>query len=360
MKAQLLLLVLSATGAAFAQSTSSNNSATQPISRDSIFPLHETSSVKVSAELGGVPSATKCDADGNLYVPGVAAAWSLLGSLVKIDASGKVVATYNPADFAQLALDRADSFTPAADGGVYQIAQKGVFKPDIYVLHFARDGSASSSTHLDAGFEPYTFAAFLDGTFLLSGVKRDLSDKHDQGTNFTAVFTADGRQLSQLSLKTNSFKQSRDSAATFAAKPAMTSAAKMDKPEEPTLDLAEAEAGDDGYLYVVRRSSPALIYVISPSAKIVNTFKIESPKANAVPAAFHLSGNRMAMLFAGNDDKNDALIAVLDAQTGRRIATYSSPSSLGTTFACYSANDDSFTFLRLEESGTKIVRADAN
>lgn len=314
-----------------------------------MFPLHETSAIKVNADLGGVSSSAKCDADGNLYVPGIPAAGPLLASVFKIDPSGKVVAIYNPKDFAQLALDRADTFTPASDGGLYQIAQRGIVKPDIYVLHFASDGSASSATRLDAGLEVYTFAAFLDGTFLVSGVKRDLIDKKDHGTNFTAVFTADGRELSQLSFKEN---------ALVAPPPANTFAKPPGKPEAPTFDLAEAEAGADGYLYVVRRSSPALIYVISASAKIVSTFKVESPLANAAPAAFHLSGNRMAVLFI--DNKENSIIAVVDAQTGQRIASYSSPRSLGTTFACYAANDEAFTFLRLEGSETKIVRAEAH
>ena len=125
-----VLLAIASSFTASGQTVSPKHSATNPTAQESVFPLHETSAIKVNADLGGVSSSAKCDADGNLYVPGIPAAGPLLASVFKIDPSGKVVATYNPKDFAQLALDRADTFTPASDGGLYQIAQKGTFRPN--------------------------------------------------------------------------------------------------------------------------------------------------------------------------------------------------------------------------------------
>ncbi len=158
--------------------------------------------MSVASELGGafmVPS--KCDADGNLYIRKYALERPLLGPVVKIDAKGKRTALFDPAAFPQLALDRADAFSPASDGGMYQIAQNGVVKPRIYALHFSSDGSPASPTLLDADFEVFTFAAFATGNFLLSGVRRDYENKDDRGHNFTAVFSADGRELAQLSFE---------------------------------------------------------------------------------------------------------------------------------------------------------------
>src|SRR5712671_8155525 len=159
----------------------------------------------------------KCDADGNLYVRKYATDRPLLGPVVKIDPDGKRTSLFDPAVFSQLALDRADAFSPASDGGMYQIAQSGVLKPRIYVLHFSSDGSAASPTRLDADFEVYTFAAFADGNFLASGVKRDVQNKNDRGRNFTAVFSADGRELAQLS-----FQAPQESAKASAKKPNTT------------------------------------------------------------------------------------------------------------------------------------------
>ena len=320
-----------------------------PLSGSTIA-LHASSTMNVASETGGAfMSSSRCDADGNLYVRKLAVDRPLLGPVVKIDPDGKRVALFDPAAFSQLALDRADAFLPASDGGMYQIAQSGVLKPRIYVVHFSSDGSPSSPTLLNADFEVYTFAAFAGGNFLVSGVKRDVQNKSDRGRNFTAVFSADGRELAQLSF------QAQESVKASARKANTNDAEKA----TPGLDLAEAEAGRDGNLYVMRFSSPALVYVIAPTGNIMKTIKVSSPLPGALPSAFHLSGNRLALSF-WNEENQRQTVVVVDAQTGRKIASYADPTGLGPSFACYSANDGVFTFLRLGEGNElEVIRAEA-
>jgi hypothetical protein len=298
-------------------------------------------------------SPSKCDADGNLYIRKFAQDRPMLGPVVKIDSDGKRTALFDPAAFSELALDRADAFSPASDGGMYQIAQSGVLKPHIYVLHFSSDGSSSSPILLDADFEVYTFAAFAGGNFLVSGVQRDVQNKNDHGRNFTAVFSADGRELAQLA-----FQEPRGAAKKGAAAAKDVGKPEAEKPA-PALDLADAEAGNNGNLYVMRSSSPALVYVIAPSGKIMQTLKITSPLAGAVPSAFHVSENRLAIAF-WNDQSQSQTVVVADAQTGRKIASYADPGGLGPSLACYSANDGVFTFLKLGDGNKlEVIRAEA-
>jgi hypothetical protein len=351
-------------------STAPNAPATAPVSGSntsgSTIALHATSTMNVASEMGGAfMSPSKCDADGNLYIRKYAVDRPMLGPVVKIDPDGKRTALFDPATFSPLALDRADTFSPAADGGMYQIAQSGVLRPRIYVLHFSSDGSPSSPTRLDADFEVYTFAAFASGNFLLSGVQRDLQNKNDRGRNFTAVFSADGRELAQLS-----FQEPRGSAKAEAKsdaggrqqgaeKDAQKETQKDAEKSAPTLDLADAEVGRDGNLYVMRSSSPALIYVIAPSGKIMQTLKVAAPLRGAVPGAFHVSGNRLAISF-WNEDSQSQTVVVADAQTGRKIASYADLTGLGTSFACYEANEGVFTFLKLGEGNAlEVIRAEA-
>src|ERR1700719_1072397 len=324
----------------------------------STIALHTSSTMHVASETGGAfMSSSKCDADGNLYVRKLAVDRPLLGPVVKIDPDGKRTALFDPAAFSQLALDRADAFSPASDGGMYQIAQSGILKPRIYVLHFSSDGSPSSPTLLDADFEVYTFAAFADGNFLVSGVKRDVSNKNDRGRNFTAVFSADGRELAQLSFTPPS--ETAKGSATSHAKGTQEPASKDADKTVPMLDLADAESGSDGYLYVMRASSPAVVYVIALSGKIMQMLKVAAPAAGAVPSAFHVSGNRLAISF-WNEKSQSQTVVVADAQTGERIATYADPEGLGNLFACYSANDGVFTFLKLGEGNElELIRAEA-
>jgi hypothetical protein len=356
---------------ALAAQVNSAASAKVPVSPAGIseptLALQISSTMNVVSEMGGAfMSGTKCDADGNLYIRKYAMDRPMLGPVVKIDPDGKRVALFDPVAFSQLALDRADAFSPASDGGMYQVAQSGVLKPRIYVLHFSSDGSASSPTLLAADLEVYTFAAFASGSFLVSGVERDLQNKNDQGHNFTAVFSADGRELAQLS-----FEESR-TPRKAGAKPGVGGSPGAAAPNEvqnevqnsaekaaPGLDLAYAEVGSDGNLYVMRHSSPALVYVIAPSGKIVQTLKIAAPVPGAAPSAFHVSGNRLAISF-GNEKSESLTIVVADAQTGQRIASYSDPTGLGTAFACYSANEGVFTFLNLGEGNAlEVIRAEA-
>ena len=140
--------------------------------------------------------------------------------------------------------------------------------------------------------------------------------------------------------------------AKLAGKPRPTASGKS----APTLDLADAEVGVDGNIYAMRNSSPALIYVISPAGKVVRTLKLSAPVAGALPGTFHVSSNRLAVSFG---KEGSSMLVVIDAQTGRRISTYLGPGSLGTSFACYSADDGVFTFLNLGEGNAlEVVRAE--
>jgi hypothetical protein len=366
----------SSTGLAVAQinSAPANPPATVPVSgpytSGSTIALRATSTMNVASEMGGAfMSASKCDAEGNLYIRKFAMDRPLLGPVVKIDPEGKRTALFDPAAFSQLALDRADAFSPAPDGGLYQIAQSGVLQPRIYVLHFSSDGSPASPTRLDADFEVYTFAAFPDGNFLLSGVQHD-PENRNRSRNFTAVFSADGRELAELSFQ-EPRQQPQTPAKTGAKSDPIADRKNAPKKElqesewwndteKPSrLDLADAEAGNDGNLYVMRASSPALVYVIAPSGKILRTLKIAAPVRGAVASAFHVSENRLAISF-WNEESQSQTVVVADAQTGRKIASYADPAGLGTSFACYEANAGVFTFLMLGEGNAlEVIRAEA-
>ena len=357
--AGLLLMAV----ASFAQTKSGASSqqaeaaATPKISAvQTVIPLTSSSTINVPSEMGGafmVPA--KCGEDGNLYIRKYATDRPLLGPVVKIDQDGKRTALFDPVAFSKLDLDRADAFSPASDGGLYQIAQQGILNPRIYVLHFSSDGSPSSPVLLEADLEVYTFAAFPGGNFLVSGVQRDARTSKDRGRNFTAVFSADGRELAQL-LFEEAQVAGKAGAKEGASRPAQKSLA--EKPV-PTLDLSDAEVGADGNLYVMRGSSPALVYVIAPSGEIVRTLKVVSPAPGLTPSAFHVSGNQVAVSF-WNDEKQTQILVITDAQTGRKISTFSGATGASATFACYSANDGVFTFLRLGEGNAlEVIRAEA-
>lgn len=343
------LLLVTPTGAQTAVPT---KSAQHRATRITPILLHESSRHIIASETGGAfMSGSKCDSEGNLYIRKLATDRPMLGPVVKINEEGKRVAMFDPASFSDPKLSRADAFSPALDGGLYQIAGTGGLKPQIYVIRFAADGSPASATRIDAEFEPYQFAAFPAGNLLVSGLERDVMNKSDQGRNFTAVFSDDGRMLARLSL-TPSVNKTRAKAGKRKTEDTSDS--------KPTLDLSEADPGMDGNIYALRRSDPAVVYVISSAGKLVRTLKVKAPEPGVDPSAFHVSGNRMAVAFS-NDEKQSQTVVIVDAQTGRAIAHYSDQSSLGPAFACYSADEGVFTFLQLGEQNTiEVVRANAD
>jgi hypothetical protein len=367
----LFFAVFAALGAlaSFAQLTSPSPDVSNQIpvraTSGSTIELRAVSTTTLSSERGGafmVPA--KCDGNGNLYIRKFAADRPLLGPIVRIDPDGKRSALFDPGAFSQLALNRADAFSPAPDGGLYQIAesdpmaQDGNLKRRIYVLHFSSDGSAAASVLLDADLEVYTFAAFADGNFLVSGLQRDAQNKNDRGRSFTAVLSGDGRELAQLKF------QGPPSAAKIIGRadskdPAPAAKQIRDEAEKqaPVLDLADAAVGSDGFLYVMRGASPVRVYVIASSGKIMKTIRVASPLPSGRASGFHVSANRLAISFQDEDGERAAMI-IADAQTGREIARYEYSAELGPTFACYAADESEFTFLKLGEGNAlDVIRA---
>jgi len=305
-----------------------------------------------------------CDEDGDLYIRKYASDRPMLGPIVKIDGDGKRVALFDPVAFSKLDLSRSDSFTPTSDGGLYQIAQMGVVKPQIYVLHYSSDGSASSPVKLDADFEVYSFAAFAGGNFLVSGLDRDVTNPKDRGKATTAVFSADGRRLGTVSFAHAPQKNRAGTrAGAISSEASKQQAQPDDLPEDtivPLLDLSLAHAASDGNVYVLHPGPPAVVYVISPDGNVERSLKLKTDSGDNVFAnAFQVSGNRLAVSL--NKGKSDVqTIVVVDAQTGHPIARYSIAADAGPMFACYSANESSFTFLELGEGNAlQVIRAKA-
>ncbi len=365
------LLLLSAAASAQLNSAPQKTAVSTPSHEAQLtpIPLTSTGTMNVPSEMGrAFMFPSKCDEDGNLFIREFAGSRAQLGPVVKINPKGEHKALFDPAAFLQPTVDRADAFSPAPDGGLYQIAQKGIEKPEIYVLRFSSDGSPSSSVRLAADLEVYTFAAFPSGNFLISGVKRDVRGAKDRGKTFTAVYSADGRFLKQLSFESSNTNNDKPNSAGAGASPAAAPKAgeKEDEKEAPLLDLSAAEAGKDGNLYVMRPSSPPAVYVITPEGKIIRTLTITVSQKDVQPTAFYISGNQLAISFSGDQNQLQTL-EIVDAQTGRTIRLYSydpslagSDSNMVPAFGCFDANGGTFTFLALTEgSGLQIIRAGA-
>jgi hypothetical protein len=297
------------------------------------IPLREISRTELTSESGGAfMNGAQCDQEGNLYLRKVATDRPLLSPVVKINAEGKREASFNPAVFPDIGLSEALAYSPSASGGLFQLGQTAGVKPQIYVLRYSSDGSPATPTRLEDSFEARTFVAFSGENFLVSGTLRETSNPSDKGRAVTAVFSSDGRKLAELRFDKKGSQKTETT------------------PVAPNLDLSAAEAGADGNVYALRRSSAALVYVIGAAGNVVRTIKVNPPTPGAMPNSFHVSGNQIAVSFTGGDGEYSQKFVVADSQSGQVLRTFSQQGTTGSEFACYSANDGEFTFVHLGEN----------
>jgi hypothetical protein len=118
------------------------------------------------------------------------------------------------------------------------------------------------------------------------------------------------------------------------------------------VELGQAEAADDGNVYVMRRMSPAIIYAVSAAGEVVRRFEVDTGDSGFMPISMHIGGSNIALLF-WDPQAQKTRLKVLDLQ-GHSLKTYDDAlgaDSLGLALACYSPSPERFTFLSTDENG---------
>lgn len=284
-----------------------------------------------------------CDSDGNIY----ARVWADDDTLTdrlpiqEITPEGeltrKFIATDAPHD-----SDLAKGIFVSPGGIVYQVART---KGGIYAVGFAKDGSVRSTTKLEADprqVDPWQLALFNAGGYLLSG----LTGKHHR-TPYTAVFDASGK------LVRNIYEPEDEEARQRAegGDPEYSSSSAGNR----FVGLGDVAAGSDGNVYLLRGTTPTLIYVISPTGVVVRKLHIEARDSDFVARNLKSYADRLAIGFNGPGDR--ALVVVIDFE-GKMIATYTVNRHKPDwpALACYDSSG--FTFVTAyAEKGLYLLKA---
>jgi hypothetical protein len=111
-----------------------------------------------------------------------------------------------------------------------------------------------------------------------------------------------------------------------------------------------AITGDDGYVYLMRATSPASVYVISAAGEVIRKIVASAPTGAGLPAfGIRVVKNKLAIGFhrgcdslLNSDFCEGADYTVLDATTGERLAAYRAEKDLAGPIACYAPNPDRF------------------
>jgi hypothetical protein len=119
------------------------------------------------------------------------------------------------------------------------------------------------------------------------------------------------------------------------------------------VTLGTAVSADDGNVYLMRRTSPATVYVISSTGEVARKLIIAPPYPGQMPGGLHVSKNKLAMKFYRECGSmgfcEGAIYTVVDATTGEKLADYGPGADVGGAFACYASDPDRFFFLQISE-----------
>jgi hypothetical protein len=282
-----------------------------------------------------------CDGDGNIFLQ---TENSGVSGVRKLSPKGERLAVFQPSANPDLKLDGVGNFALGQGGELYQFA----FPHEItrYLLAFKSDGTYKSAIKLHPGFPwmPSALAVLPSGNFLISGLEDD-RDHHAAMWPITGIFSSDGSLLKEIKLQDDD--DIRDMAASGDARVASPTNQWANR----AVEFSRMEAASDGNIYLMRWTTPAIIYAISPGGEVVRRFTVDPGEADYKPVEMHISGNRIALLFF-QPQTMETRMKIVDLE-GHEIATYDEARAegkakfglLGTVFACYTANPESFTFL---------------
>jgi hypothetical protein len=323
--------------------------------------LHREQTQVLSVKPGANDEASEgqCDAKGNLFLT----LWGAVGEdpsdrpLLMFDNAGLLRATF-ASSRKDLGLSRLeDHFEPTAllpDGGVARLVWS---KDMLSVARFTVDGKLESRTTLDPpAILPYQFAMFPSGEILVSGLEQNHS-RHflSAHKSFTAIYDAHGHLVKRLlfdeDAEIDAAAEAGDVRYTFGPMAGNRG-----------ISSGKARLGSDGNVYLMRRTSPAIVYVIAATGELVRTLTIEPGNIGQMPFGMQVADRRIAMEFSlhcSGDRCEGVSFTIADAVTGRKVADYADDNVFG-DFACYSAKPERFTFLLTDgERKLRMVRAAA-
>lgn len=301
--------------------------------------VHE---VPQSQGWGMLALPVKCDSDGSLYLHERQVRGGSL--LVRVSPDGSRVTKFDFDAVENLKNAWVNDFSVNEDGDVFGLVKSA---GSYFIAQFSKDGKFSSKEELTPSL-PVNLTQIIalhGGSFFASGTDTGEKDAKYSGSPFNALYEPGGTLLRRITFREDSGKKGQAVSADLAGGTNLA------------ITLGNALAGDDGNIYVLRLSSPALVYVVSSSGESLRKLQITSPITGGEPISLAVSRGRVAVVF---DDPNAAdassgRVRVVDSQTGKLVSDYRLSKDLGEVLACYVG--DTFTFWRTDSGLLQIVQA---
>ena len=318
-----------------ASQVAAQNKVLVPVGRVRIVGADETTS--------SIAFPTSCDEQGRFYVKLPKPGPGMVGPLLRVSSKGVVEAQFDTSD------ELINRYAVRPDGGVVMMHSDGKNK---FLDNFAPDGTRESSVRLEpppTPFFPSQLAVFHSGEIFISGLQYQPGYKAS-----AAIYSATGSLIKQPTLDQDE-KRERNIATDSGAQ----------KLNAEAIDKSVATAGDDGLVYLMRPTTPAVVYAISPAGDVLRTLRVVAPMGAGAPwFGLRVVKNRSLIQFRRDCAPNvssciGSVYAILDATTGKRLATYETNKEAAGAIACYVPDPDRlFIFgLSSDRHGWAIVEA---
>jgi hypothetical protein len=289
----------------------------------------------------------RCDADENIYLRGYEEG-NHESPVLKVAPDGKTKKLAVP----EGPLFRAaavQDFAVSPDGTAYQLLQN---RNDVYVVSFDSDGEYDSKIKLDRELWAVHLTAFSGGRqFLITG--SELPEENGPPPKlFTGIFDQSGRLVKELSLPDD---------------PAVIKAPEGNKKVQNWLSdpailpllQGDVEADNDGNLFVLRASRPAVVYVLDASGQVARRLTLKPSESDMTASVMHVRNGRIAVLFQKTDGDGNVLqrnMLIIDSQTGDKLSEYEVSERLGSAFSCFTGQ--SFGFIITKDGKLAIQTAE--
>ncbi len=309
------------------------------------------SRVATSVEAGGsFALPTGCDEQGRSYVKLVKPGTAMEGPLLRLSDKGALEAEFDTSGAV------TNVFAVRPKGGVAMIhLDEGTQVVD----NFGPDGKRESSIRLERPpkpFFPSQIAVFRTGEMLIAGVQY-----HPGYVASTAIYDPTGNLMKQFVLD-------GDAEIERAIEVGDSRYTRSPGRGNIPVTLSAAITGDDGFVYLIRATSPASVYVISAAGEVVRKIVVSAPTNSGLPDfGIRVAKNKLAVKFSRSCDATHdfrscqgTVYTVVDATTGQKLADYEANDDTAGPIACYAPDPDRFfTFSISDQHHLDIVEAAA-
>lgn len=311
------------------------------------FPLPAPTAVEVGA---------RCDSEGDMY-----AVWSDAEPTVEKAATGQSVMSEistSSEPVRELVLDSKRviefrmppipnykyqvrwSYNTSPDGHLYILVQArnkntpegGNNEATYFIEKFKSDGTFDSRAELEGPsseyFEPYKFAVFADGRFLILGMTGSV--KSGDWRPFAGIFDSDGRFAAKVDFAV-------DAKAKYAGIVRGGGTPEDGSGQFLAVNFGNMNSDPDGDVYITLAGSPVHVIVVSPSGEVEKEIRLRVPAAGLSSAEAGVIGSGLVYVHFGRVNSTGAapvneMIGVVNVSLGQFDRLYRLPAGLEERF----------------------------